>query len=54
MEEYLNKMKQLADNLKLAWSPLSLFDLFSQILAGLDSEYTLTHLDSVPNYTNDL
>lgn len=40
MEEYLNKMKQPADNLKLAGSPPSLSDLFSQILADLDSEYT--------------
>lgn len=40
MEDYLIKMKQIAYNLKLTGSPLSLFDLFSQILAGLDSEYT--------------
>lgn len=40
MEDYLNKMKQISDNLRLAGSPLTLYDLFSQILAGLDSEYT--------------
>lgn len=33
-------MKQIADNLRLAGSPLPLSDLFSQVLAGLDSEYT--------------
>lgn len=41
MEDYLNNMKQIADNLKLAGSPLPLSDLFFQILAGLDSDYTL-------------
>lgn len=40
MEEYLSKMKSLANNLQLARSPLSLKDLFAHVLSGLDSEYT--------------
>lgn len=39
MEEYLEKMKTIADNLQLAGSPLSFKDLFAQILCGMDSEY---------------
>lgn len=40
MQEYLNKMKSLADNLQLAGCPFSQLDLFIQILGGLDNEYT--------------
>lgn len=40
MEDYLNKMKQITNNLKLVGSPLPLFDMFSQIFAGIDTEYT--------------
>lgn len=53
MEEYPNKMKQIADNLKLAGSPLPLSDLFSQILTGLDLEYipvVITLLDKQELY----
>ena len=39
MEEYLNKMKAIADNLAMAGSPISNYDLTTQILAGLDNEY---------------
>ncbi|CAJ2656533.1 unnamed protein product [Trifolium pratense] len=39
MEEYLIKMKNLSDNLKLAGSPISTTDLIIQTLSGLDSEY---------------
>nr|KYP31890.1 hypothetical protein KK1_047566 [Cajanus cajan] len=39
MEEYLAKMKNLADKLKLAGSPISNSDLIIQTLNGLDSEY---------------
>jgi len=39
MEEYLAKMKNLADKLKLARSPISNSDLMIQTLNGLDSEY---------------
>jgi hypothetical protein len=39
MEEYLVKMKNLADKLKLAGSPISNSDLIIQTLNGLDSEY---------------
>ncbi|KAK4275670.1 hypothetical protein QN277_018710 [Acacia crassicarpa] len=40
MREYLAKMKSLSDNLTLAGCPLSLTDLITQTLAGLDTEYT--------------
>lgn len=40
MEEYLIKMKTLSDNLALAGSPMPLNDLVTQILSGLDTEYT--------------
>lgn len=39
MEEYLVKMKNLADKLKLAGSPISNSDLIIQTLNGLDFEY---------------
>nr|KYP75308.1 hypothetical protein KK1_008029 [Cajanus cajan] len=39
MEEYLIKMKLLADSLKLAGSPISNTDLITQTLAGLDINY---------------
>ncbi|KAI4347660.1 hypothetical protein L6164_008452 [Bauhinia variegata] len=39
MEEYLNKMKNLSDNLTLVGSPISTFDLIKQTLTSLDSEY---------------
>jgi len=39
MEQYLMKMKTLADKLKLAGSPISNFDLMIQILNGLDADY---------------
>lgn len=39
MEEYLVKMKSLADSLKLTGSPISNSDLIIQTLAGLDSDY---------------
>jgi hypothetical protein len=39
MEQYLAKMKNLADKLKLAGSPISSSDLMIQTLNGLDSEY---------------
>ncbi|KAK4280729.1 hypothetical protein QN277_012310 [Acacia crassicarpa] len=40
MHEYLAKIKALSDNLTLARCPLSLTDLITQTLAGLDSDYT--------------
>nr|QWX09785.1 hydroxymethylglutaryl-CoA synthase [Pistacia terebinthus subsp. palaestina] len=40
MEEYLTTMKAFSDNLTLAGSPISLSDLITQILIGLDAEYT--------------
>ncbi|KAK4253452.1 hypothetical protein QN277_010122 [Acacia crassicarpa] len=40
VEEYLTKMKNLADNLAMAGSPISEADLVTQTLAGLDAEYT--------------
>ncbi|GAU51268.1 hypothetical protein TSUD_412550 [Trifolium subterraneum] len=39
MEEYLIKMKNLSDKLKLAGSPISNSDLMIQTLNGLDAEY---------------
>uniref|UniRef100_A0A151UDC7 Retrovirus-related Pol polyprotein from transposon TNT 1-94 n=1 Tax=Cajanus cajan TaxID=3821 RepID=A0A151UDC7_CAJCA len=39
MEEYLIKMKSLADSLKLAGSLISNTDLITQTLAGLDFDY---------------
>lgn len=39
MKEYLVKMKNLADKLKLAGNPISNSDLIIQALNGLDSEY---------------
>ncbi|KAJ0043243.1 hypothetical protein Pint_19064 [Pistacia integerrima] len=41
MEEYLTTMKAFSDNLTVAGSPISLSDLITQILSGLDAEYTL-------------
>nr|KYP38146.1 hypothetical protein KK1_040630 [Cajanus cajan] len=38
-EEYLTKMKEIADNLALAGSSVSIMDLITQTLAGLDNEY---------------
>lgn len=40
IDEYLSKMKSIADNLSMAGSPISESDLITQVLAGLDSEYT--------------
>lgn len=40
IKEYLNKIKTLADNFALAGSPISPYDLHTQILTGLDTEYT--------------
>ncbi|KAK4285326.1 hypothetical protein QN277_002037 [Acacia crassicarpa] len=40
MRDYLSKVKSISDNLNLAGSPLSLIDLVTQTLAGLDTEYT--------------
>ncbi|KAI4297258.1 hypothetical protein L6164_037153 [Bauhinia variegata] len=39
IEEYLNKMKGIADNLTLAGSPISNLDLITQTLSGLDNKY---------------
>lgn len=39
MEEYLKKIKEIADNLLLVGHPLSSEDLITQTLFGLDSEY---------------
>ena len=39
MDEYLVKMKNLVDRLKLAGSPISNLDLIIQTMNGLDSEY---------------
>ncbi|KAI4333910.1 hypothetical protein L6164_018662 [Bauhinia variegata] len=39
MEDYLSRMKTIADNLTLAGSSLSILDISSQIFAGLDAEY---------------
>nr|KYP50444.1 Retrovirus-related Pol polyprotein from transposon TNT 1-94 [Cajanus cajan] len=39
MEEYLTKMKEIADDLALAGSSVSTMDLVTQTLAGLDNEY---------------
>lgn len=39
MEDYLNKMKVLANNLLLASSPISTSNLITQTLIGLDNEY---------------
>lgn len=44
MEEYLGKMKSIADNLKLAGSPISTSDLIIQTLAGLDSALIIMQL----------
>ncbi|KAI9185961.1 hypothetical protein LWI28_012373 [Acer negundo] len=40
IDEYLNTIKAFFDNLALAGSPISLPDLITQILSGLDVEYT--------------
>lgn len=39
MDEYLRKVKELADNLLLAGCPMSPDDLITQTLSGLDTEY---------------
>lgn len=39
MDQYLSRMKNLADKLKLAESPISNSDLIIQTLNGLDAEY---------------
>ena len=39
MDQYLLKMKNLADKLKLAGSPISNSDLMIQTLNGLDIDY---------------
>lgn len=39
MDEYLRKIKELADNLLLAGSQIPIDDLITQTLAGLDMEY---------------
>ena len=39
MEEYLVKMKNLADRLRLVGSPISNSDLIIKTLNGLDFEY---------------
>lgn len=39
MVEYLVVMKQASENLQLAGNPISLGDLISYVIAGLDSEY---------------
>ncbi|KAL5582195.1 hypothetical protein UlMin_014637 [Ulmus minor] len=40
IEEYLNNVKSIADNLFLAGKPVESSDLITQVLAGLDEEYT--------------
>lgn len=52
MEEYLSKMKSLADNLQLIGSPLPLKDLIAHILSGLDFEYT--SIATQLTYMNDM
>lgn len=39
MDEYLNKMKSIYDNLILAGCSISMDDLVTQTLVGLDIEY---------------
>ncbi|KAK4283653.1 hypothetical protein QN277_000581 [Acacia crassicarpa] len=41
MEDYLNKMKNLSDELALAGSPVAIDDLILNTLNGLDTEYNL-------------
>ncbi|KAL5538576.1 hypothetical protein UlMin_046073 [Ulmus minor] len=40
IKEYLNNVKSIADNLFLAGKPVESNDLITQVLAGLDDEYT--------------
>lgn len=40
MRDYLNKMKEYADNLQLVGCNYTLNDLITQIVCGLVSEYT--------------
>lgn len=39
MKEYLNKLKAISNNLYMGGSPISIEDLITQALAGLDAEY---------------
>ena len=39
MEDYLNKMKSIANNLTLARSLIPSFDLITQVLVGFDVDY---------------
>ncbi|KAK4280016.1 hypothetical protein QN277_011701 [Acacia crassicarpa] len=39
MKEYVVKMKGFSEQLNVASCPISLQDLFIQVLAGLDAEY---------------
>lgn len=39
MEDYLRKVKELADNLQMAGCPLANDNLVTQTLVGLDAEY---------------
>lgn len=40
IEQYLNKVKLLADNLEIAGKTVAHTDLVTQVLAGLDEDYT--------------
>lgn len=41
IDQYLNKVKQLADNLEIAGKTEAHTDLVTQVLADLDEDYTL-------------
>ncbi|KAL2465925.1 Uncharacterized protein Adt_41776 [Abeliophyllum distichum] len=40
IDQYLNTVKQLADNLEIAGKTITQYDLVTQVLAGLHEEYT--------------
>ncbi|CAA3030988.1 Hypothetical predicted protein [Olea europaea subsp. europaea] len=40
IDQYLNKVKLLADNLEIAGKPIPHLDLVTQVMASLDEEYT--------------
>ncbi|KAL2471126.1 Integrase [Abeliophyllum distichum] len=40
IDQYLSKVKILADNIEVARKPILLADLVNQVLAGLDEDYT--------------
>ncbi|KAL2517992.1 Glutamate receptor [Abeliophyllum distichum] len=50
MDQYLSSIKQLADNLEIAGNKIEHTDLVTQVLAGLDEEYTPIVVQNASSY----